>query len=120
MAKDPNFKDATILVATRRERAELSRKIDQRFARERGVHFYWWYKRPSKGDKSKEEADAISQSMLKYCPDVVGYYIHCAPCIMKQNISPPLGYANGSKGRMSGIVPKEGNPQPPGSPGRLS
>ena len=47
LTKDPNFKDATILVATRRERAELSPKIGQRFARERGVPFYWWYKRSS-------------------------------------------------------------------------
>ena len=38
--KDPCFKDATILVSTGRERAELSRKIGQRFARERGVPFY--------------------------------------------------------------------------------
>ena len=50
LAKDPDFKDATILVATRRERAELSRKIGRRFARDRGVPFYWWYKRPSKRD----------------------------------------------------------------------
>ena len=84
LTKDPNFKDATILVATRRERAELSRKIGQRFARERGVPFYWWYKRPSKGDMSNEEADAISQGMLKYCPDVEGYYIQGAPCMMKR------------------------------------
>ena len=119
LTKDPNFKDATILVATRRERAELSRKIGQRFARERGVPFYWWYKRPSKGDMSNEEADAISQGMSKYCPDVEGYYIQGAPCMMKQNISPPLGYANGSQGRMIGIVPKEGNQLPPGAPGEI-
>ena len=119
LVKDPCFKDATILVATRRERAVLSRKVGQRFARETGVPFYWWYKRPSKGDYSNEEADAISQGMYKYCPDVEGYYIQGAPCMMKQNISPPLGYANGSQGRMVGIVPKEGEQLPPGAPGEM-
>ena len=119
LAKDPRFKDATILVSTRRERADLSRKIGQRFARDRGVPFYWWYKRPSKGDMSNEEADAISQGMAIYCPDVEGYYIQGAPCMMKQNISPPLGYANGSQGRMVGIVPKEGDQLPPGAPGEI-
>ena len=119
LAEDPDFKDATILVTTRRERAELSRKIGQRFARDRGVPFYWWYKRPSKGNMSREEADAISQSMKKYCPDVEGYYIQGAPCMMKQNIAPLLGWANGSQGRMIGIVPKEGDPLPPGDPGEM-
>ena len=68
---------------------------------------------------SNEEADGISQSIYKYCPDVEGYYIQGAPCMMKQNISPPLGYANGSQGRMVGIVPKEGDQLPPGAPGEM-
>ena len=119
LAKDPSFKDATILVATRRERAELSRKIGQTFAKNKGVTFYWWYKRPSKGNMSTEEADALSQGMKKYIPNVEGYYIQGAPCMMKQNIAPMLGYANGSQGRMIGIVPKEGDQIPPGAPGEM-
>ena len=39
--------------------------------------------------------------------------------MMKQNISPPIGYANGSQGKMIGIVPKEGNVLPPGAPGEM-
>ena len=39
--------------------------------------------------------------------------------MMKQNILPPLGFANGSQGKMIGIVPKEGNQLPPGAPGEI-
>ena len=48
-----------------------------------------------------------------------GYYILGAPCMMKRNISPPLGYANGSQGKMIGIVPKEGDVLPSGDPGEM-
>ena len=68
---------------------------------------------------SNEEADLISQGMYKHCPDVEGYYIQGAPCMMKRNISPTLGYANGSQGKMIGIVPKEGNVLPAGAPGEM-
>ena len=68
---------------------------------------------------SNEDADVISQGMYKYCPDVEGYYIQGAPCMMKRNISPPIGYANGSQGKMIGIVPREGNVLPAGAPGEM-
>merc|ERR1712035_134079 len=119
LAKDTNFKDATMLVTTRREKSELSKKIGQRWAKDHGVPFYWWYKRPGKGGMSNEEADLITQGVYKYCPDVEGYYIPGAPCMMKRNISPPLGYANGSQGKMIGIVPREGNVLPAGAPGEM-
>ena len=119
LTKNSRFKDAVMLVTTRREKSELSKKIGQRWAKDKGVPFYWWYKRPSKGGMSNEEADLISQGMYKYCPDVEGYYIQGAPCMMKRNISPPLGYANGSQGKMIGIVPKEGNVLPAGAPGEM-
>ena len=57
--------------------------------------------------------------MYKYCPEVEGYYIQGAPSMMKRNISPPLGYANGSQGKMIGIVPREGNVLPAGAPGEM-
>merc|ERR1711891_127803 len=117
--KNQDFKDTTILVTTRRERAELSRKIGQTFVKNKGVPFYWWYKRPSKGNMSTEEADGLSQGMKTYCPNVEAHYIQGAPCMMKQNIAPMLGYANGSQGRMIGIVPKEGDQIPPGAPGEM-
>jgi len=119
LTKNPKFKDAVMLVTTRREKSELSKKIGQRWAKDKGVPFYWWYKRPSKGGMSNEEADLISQAVYKYCPDVEGYYIQGAPCMLKRNISPPLGYANGSQGKMIGIVPKEGNVLPAGAPGEM-
>ena len=119
LAKDPSFKDASVLVTTRRERSELCKKIGQRWAKDHGVPFYWWYKRPSRGGMSPEEADLLSQGMYKYCPDVEGYYIQGAPCMMKRNISPQIGYANGSQGKMIGIVPKEGNVLPAGAPGEM-
>ena len=39
--------------------------------------------------------------------------------MMKRNISPPLGYANGSQGKMIGIVPREGYVLPAGAPGEM-
>ena len=72
LTKNPKFNDAVILVTTRREKSELSIKIGQRWAKDRGVPFYWGYKRPSQGRMSNVEADLISQSMYKYCPDVEG------------------------------------------------
>merc|ERR1711973_320263 len=61
LTKNPKFKDATMLVTTRRERSELSKKIGKRWAKDHGVPFYWWYLRPSKGGMSNDEADVISQ-----------------------------------------------------------
>ena len=59
----------------------------------------------------------MSQGMYKYCQDVEGYNIQGAPCVMKRNSSPPLGYANASQVKTIGIVPKEGNVLPKGALG---
>ena len=119
LKKDPAFQDATVLVSTRRERECLIETIGQLWAKHHGIPIYWWFKRPSKGDFSKEEADAIAYSMTERCSDIKSYYVHEAPCILKQNICPPIGYANGSQGKMVGIVLQEGYYLPTGAPGQL-
>ena len=119
LKKDPAFQDATVLVSTRRERECLTESIGQLWAKKHGIPIYWWFKRPSKGDFSREEADAIAYNMTKRCSDIKSYYVHEAPCILKQNICPPIGYANGSQGKMVGIVPQEGYNLPTGAPGEL-
>ena len=40
LAKNTKFKDATMLVTTRREKSELSKKIGQRWAKDHSVPFY--------------------------------------------------------------------------------
>ena len=39
--------------------------------------------------------------------------------MMKRNISPSLGYANGSQGKIIVILSKEGNVLPGGAPGEM-
>ena len=93
--------------------------MGQLWAKEHGIPVFWWYKRPSKGDFSKEEADAIAIGMTRRCAGIKSYYIQGAPCMLKQNICPPIGYANGSQGKMIGIVPKTGYKLPSGAVGEL-
>ena len=57
--------------------------------------------------------------MTRKCPDTKSYYVQGAPCILKQNICPPIGYANGSQGKLVGIVPQRGYKLPTGAPGEL-
>ena len=57
--------------------------------------------------------------MTRKCPDIKSYYIQGAPCILKHNICPPIGYANGSQGKMLAIVPQRGYKLPTGAPGEL-
>ena len=116
---DPAFRDATVLVTTRRERESLTETIGQLWAKRNGLPIYWWFKRPSKGDFNRDEADAYAYSMTRKCPDVKSYYVEGAPCILKQNICPPIGYANGSQGKLVGIVPQSGFKLPTGAPGEL-
>ena len=57
--------------------------------------------------------------MTKKCAGIKSFYAQGAKCLLKQNICPPIGYANGSQGKMVGIVPKEGYTLPKGAPGEL-
>ena len=57
--------------------------------------------------------------MTRKCPDIKSYFIQEAPCILKQNICPGIGYANGSQGKLVGIVPQRGYNLPTGAPGEL-
>ena len=49
LAKDKKFKDATMLVTTRREKSELSKKIGQRWAKDHGVPFIGGISVPVRG-----------------------------------------------------------------------
>ena len=40
LTKNPKFKDAVMLVTTRREKSELSKKIGQRWVKDKGAPFY--------------------------------------------------------------------------------
>ena len=93
--------------------------MGQLWAKERGIPVFWWYKRPSNGDFSNEEADAIAFGMTKRCAGIKSYYIQGASCMLKRNICPPIGYANGSQGKMIGIVAETGCKLPSGAPGEL-
>ena len=57
--------------------------------------------------------------MTRKCPDIKSYFIQEAPCILKKNLCPGIGYANGSQGKLVGIVPQRGYKIPTGAPGEL-
>ena len=57
--------------------------------------------------------------MSKKCCGVKGYYIEGAPCLLKRNIAPSRGYANGTKGNMTGIFYQDDTVLPRGMPGEL-
>ena len=58
--------------------------------------------------------------MSKFCYGVRAFYIPGVNCMLKANILPPAGYANGSQGRMIGVVHEESNyVLPCGSPGEM-
>ena len=43
LTNDPAFRDATVLVSTRRERESLTESMGQLWTKERGIPVYWWY-----------------------------------------------------------------------------
>ena len=53
------------------------------------------------------------------CCGVKSYYIPGAPCLLKRNIAPSSGYANGTKGNMTGIFYQDDTVLPRGRPGEL-
>ena len=66
------------------------------------------------------EADHYAHSMSKFCCGVRAFYIPGARCMLKANPFPAEGYANGSQGRMIGIVHEDSNyVLPEGSPGEM-
>ena len=58
--------------------------------------------------------------MSKFCAGIRAFYIPGARCMLKANSFPAEGYANGSQGRMVGIVHDENDyVLPEGSPGEM-
>ena len=65
-------------------------------------------------------ADHYAHSMSKFCPGVRAYYIPGVKCMLKANTFPQAGYANGSQGRMIGLVHEDPNyVLPSGFPGEM-
>ena len=66
------------------------------------------------------EADHYAHSMNKFCCGIRAYYIPGVRCMLKANSFPVAGYANGSQGRMIGVVHDDSNfVLPKGSPGEM-
>ena len=58
--------------------------------------------------------------MSKFCAGIRAFYIPGARCMLKANPFPAEGYANGSQGRMVGIVHDDNDyVLPEGSPGEM-
>ena len=66
------------------------------------------------------EADHYAHSMSEFCSGIRAYYIPGAKCMLKSNPNPPAGYANGSQGRMLGVIHEDSKyVLPSGSPGQM-
>ena len=114
------FKDATILVRTRRERDAINKRAGREWARKHGVPVYYWFQRATRRTEDDLEADHYAHSMSQFCPGVKAFYIPGASCMLKVNTLPQAGYANGSQGRMIGVVHEDGKyVLPNGSPGEM-
>ena len=57
--------------------------------------------------------------MSTRCCGVKGYYIEGAPCLLKRNIAPSSGYANGTRGNMTDIFYQDDTVLPRDRPGEL-
>ena len=118
LKRDPAFKDATILVTTRKERDCLNLKAGRDWARKHQLLMYWWFQRAGRIEDDLE-ADQYADSMSNFCPGVKAFFIKGVPCMLKKNKLPPEGYANGSQGRMIQLVFKDSYVLPKGKPGQL-
>ena len=120
LKKDPEFRDATILVTTRKERDAINMRSGREWARKHGVPVYFWFQRSSRRTEDPLEADHYAHSMSKFCCGVRAFYIPGANCMLKANTLPEAGYANGSQGRMIGVVHDDTNyVLPSGFPGEM-
>ena len=118
LKRDHAFKDATILVTTRKERDCLNLKAGRDWARKHQLPMYWWFQRAGRIEDDLE-ADQYADSMSNFCPGMKAFFIKGVPCMLKKNKLPPKGYANGSQGRMIQLVFKDSYVFPKGKPGQL-
>ena len=120
LRKDPEFRNASILVTTKKERDAINKRSGCEWARKNGVPVYWWFQRPTRDVGDTIEADHYAYSMSKFCCGIRAFYIPGANCMLKANPFPTAGYANGSQGRMVGIVHDDSDyVLPLGSPGEM-
>ena len=77
LKKDPEFKDASILVTTRRERDSINKRSGCEWARRHGVPVYYWYQRSTRSTEDPLEADYYARSMSKFCCGVIGQFLSC-------------------------------------------
>ena len=120
LRKDREFREATVLVTTRKERDVINRRAGREWARKNGSPIFWWYQRPTREMENNLEADHYAHSMSKFCPGVRAFYIPGVKCMLKANTLPQAGYANGSQGRMIGLVHEDPNyVLPNGFPGEM-
>ena len=63
LKKDPSFKDAPILVTTRKERDIINRRAGRNWPRKHGVPMFWWFQRPSRTTADSFEADQMTEIM---------------------------------------------------------
>ena len=94
-------------------------RAGQIWAKRDGVPLHWWWKRPSRHEGSNKDADFVAESFSKRCCGVKGFFIKGAPCILKHNIAPSDGFANGTKGTMVDVIYKHYYQSPGGKPGEL-
>ena len=116
LEEDPKFVEAPFLVATRKERDAITETAGILWAKRHNVPVYYWYKRPSSFKGSPDDADRTAISMSSRCCGVKEYYIEGAPCYLKRNIAPSSGYANGTKGNMTGVFYQDDTELPRGRP----
>ena len=120
LINDPKFREAPILVTTRKERDAINKRSGREWARKNGVPMYWWYQRALRDTEDTIEADHYAHSMSKFCCGVRAYYIPGVKCMLKANTLPQAGYANGSQGRMIGVVHEDTKyVLPTGYPGEM-
>ena len=115
--EDSNFGDATFLVSTRKEKDAIISLAAKMWAEERSQPIYYWYKRPVSFKGCSEDADDLAESMHQQCFGAKEYYVEGCHATLKHNIAPSIGYANGSKGIVVGLVHKDGYVMPTGAPG---
>ena len=116
---DTQFRDAPFLVATRKERDALTLQAASIWAKKQGIPLYWWWKRPYRKEHTKEDDDFAAESYSARCCGTRGFFLKGAPCLLKHNIAPSEGFANGTRGTMVNAIYKNGMQLLDGEPGEL-
>ena len=119
LVSDIKFRHAPFLVATRKERDALTLQAAIIWAKNQGIPLYWRWKRPYRKEHSKEDDDFAAESYSVRCCGTRGFFLKGAPYLLKHNIAPSEGFANGTRGTMVNAIYKNGMQLPDGEPGEL-